>query len=208
MYAQARLEATGAGGRENMNKHVADGIEIPHLAGPAALVRQVLAAHFVAGLPHILEIGGHLRPVTPFLHHRPKSVLVVDPKVVPYEAEELNGAPCHVRHVAKKFQELDYDLPPGRYGLVMLGCSLKPFGARAAVGDLLIRLIDNAGVVVLDYAPALERAAGQVPGILGRKSLKQRFALRLVLEDAEIAATPYAERRFVVLDPVAAGLRP
>ncbi len=168
------------------------------------MVRQVLAAHFVAGLPHILEIGGHLRPVTPFLNHAPESVLVVDPKVVPFEATELNGAPCRVRHVAKKFQELDYDLPSGRYGLVMLGYSLKPFGAREAVGDLLFRLIDNAAVVVLDYAPALERASGQVPHILGRKTLKQRLAFRLVLEDAEIAGTPYAERRFVVLDPVAA----
>lgn len=167
------------------------------------MVRQVLAAHFVAGLPHIVEIGGHLRPVTPYLRPAPESVLVVDPKVVPFEASELNGAPCSVRHVARKFQELDYDLPIGRYGLIMLGCSLKPFGGREVVGDLLFRLIDNAGVVVLDYAPALERAAGQVPHILGRNTLRQRCALSLVLEDAEIAGTPYAERRFVVLDPVA-----
>ncbi len=191
-----------------MNKHDADGIEIPHLAGPAAMVRQAIAAHFVADCPHILEIGGHLRPVTPHLHHRPESVLVVDPKVVPYEAEELNGAPCRVRHVARKFQEIDYDLPAGQYGLVLLGYSLKPFGARNPLGDLLFQLIDNAKVVVLEYPPALERAASQVPYILGRETLKQRCSIRLILDDEEIAGSPYAERRFFVLDPIGGGKGP
>jgi hypothetical protein len=185
-----------------MNRHAADGIEIPHLAGPAAMVRQVIAAHFVADCPHILEIGGHLRPVTPHLHHRPESVLVVDPKVVAYEADELNGAPCRVRHVARKFQEIDYDLPAGQYGLVLLGYSLKPFGARNPLGDVLFRLIDNARVIVLEYPPALERAAAQVPHILGRKSLKTRCSIGLSLDDDDIAGSPYAERRFLVLDPI------
>src|SRR5262245_22067855 len=82
--------------------------DLPHLSGPAAAVRQVLSAHFVRDCPHVIEIGGHIRPVTPYLTHHPSSVLVVDPKTEPYEGEELNGHPCRIRHVARKFQEVTY----------------------------------------------------------------------------------------------------
>ena len=179
------------------------GKEIPHLSGPAAMARQVLAAHFVSDCEHIVEIGGHFRPVTPFLHHGPKSVLVVDPKVAPYEAEELNGKPCRVRHVAAKFQELEWNLPRFEYGLVFVGYSLKPFGDRAPLGDLLFDLIDNARVVVLEYPPALERSSSQAPYILGRETLKKRCSIEMTLDDAEIGGSPYARRLFTVLDPVA-----
>lgn len=179
-----------------------EGVDIPHLSGPAAMVRQVIAAHFLADCDHVVEIGGHLRPVTPFLTHGPTSVLVIDPKVVPYESRELHGRPCKVRHVAKKFQEVDFDLIPGSYGLVMLGYSLKPFGAREPLGELLFGLIDSAKVVVIEYPPALERASSQVPAILARPQTKVRCSIGLSLDDGAIAGSPYAERRLYVLDPV------
>ena len=87
---------------------------IPHLSGPAAAIRQVLAAHFVRDCPHIVEIGGHLRPVTHYLTHAPLSVLSVDPKTPPLEADELNGHPCRVRHVSAKFQDVDVRLCAGQ----------------------------------------------------------------------------------------------
>ena len=128
-------------------------------------LRQVLAAHFVRDCEHIVEIGGHIRPVTDYLTHTPKSVLSVDPKTPPYAAEVLNGRPCRVRHVARKFQEVTYDYEPLSYGLVLLGYSLKPFGSREPLGQLLFGLIDNAKTVVLEYPPALERAsAGRLAG--------------------------------------------
>jgi hypothetical protein len=132
-------------------------------------------------------------------------VLVVDPKVVPYESRELHGRPCEVRHVARKFQEVDYDLLPGSYGLVMLGFSLKPFGSREPLGDLLYGLIDRAKVVVIEYPPALERASSQVPAILARPSTRIRCSIGLSLDDWIIGGSPYAERRLYVLDPVAMG---
>lgn len=165
------------------------------------MVRQVIAAHFLADCAHVVEIGGHLRPVTPFLHHGPESVLVVDPKVVPYAAEELHGRPCKVRHVDRKFQEVAYDLAPGSYGLVLLGYSLKPYGSREPLGELLFGLIDNARVVVIEYPPALERATSQVPAILARPSTRVRCSIGLSLDDHVIGGSPYAERRLYVLDP-------
>lgn len=177
------------------------GRDLPHLAGPAAAVRQVLAAHFVRDCPHVLEIGGHIRPITPYLTHRPLSVLSVDPKTQPLAAEELNGYPCRVRHVNRKFQEVDYDYAPGSYGLVLLGYSLKPFGRSEPLGRRLFSLIDNAATVVVEYPPELERAASQVPQIVARPAMLVACSLDMVLDDAAIAGSPYAKRRFHVLKP-------
>ncbi len=173
---------------------------IPHLAGPASEARQVLAAHFLRGIDHILEIGGHLLPITAFLTHAPRSVTSIDPKTPPLEAEELNGRPCRVRHIARKFQQVELDYEPGSYALVMLGCSLKPFGSQDAVGQRLLRLVDNARRVVLDYAPALDRAMDAVPQLLGRPGLTELCSFELVLKDPAIAASPYAARRLHVLE--------
>jgi hypothetical protein len=179
------------------------GQDLPHLAGIGASLRQVFAAHFVRDCDHILEIGGHIRPVTDYLTHHPLTVTSVDPKTAPYEAETLNGQPCKVRHIPVKFQEVSYDFEPGTYGLVLLGYSLKPFGSRDPLGELLFSLIDNAKVVVIEYPPALERASSQVPQIVSRPSLSIRTTVDLRLHDPEFADTPYADRRLYVLDPVA-----
>jgi hypothetical protein len=175
--------------------------DIPHLSGPGAAIRQVLAAHFLRDCEHIVEIGGHIRPVTGYLTHAPLSVLSVDPKTPAYEAEMLNGKPCRVRHVARKFQEVEYTYARRSYGLVLLGYSLKPFGSREPLGQLLFGLIDNAKTVVLEYPPALERASSQVPEILSRPSLEQLCGFEIDIDDPEIAPTPYARRRFHVLKP-------
>lgn len=180
------------------------GQDLPHLAGVGASLRQVFAAHFLRDCPHVLEIGGHIRPVTDYLTHNPVSVTSVDPKTAAYEAETLNGRPCRIRHIPKKFQEIDYDYAPGSYGLVLLGYSLKPFGSRDPLGELLFSLIDNARVTVIEYPPALERATSQVPQIVSRPSVRIRTTFDLTLHDPEIVDTPYAERRFYVLDPIAA----
>ena len=181
-----------------------DGKDLPHLGGPAAAIRQVLAAHFVRDCAHVVEIGGHLRPITPYLTHCPESVLVVDPKVEPLEFDTLNGAPCRGRHVARKFQELDYDLAPGTYGLVLLGLSLKPFGRQDPLGPKLFGLVDNAKVVVIDYPPQLDRASQLVPHILARASVRLRCSIDMRLHDGMIEGSPYAERRFLVLEPAMA----
>lgn len=175
--------------------------DIAHLAGPAAMVRQVMAAYFVSGCRHVIEIGGHLRPVTPFLTHGPESVVVIDPKTRPYEAEELNGRACRVRHIARKFQEVTLEAPRGQYGLVLLGYSLKPFGDRQPLGPSLFSLIDNARTVVLEYPPAFERASHQIPRILARPGARVRCTIEFTLDDGEIRGSPFARRRLIVLDP-------
>lgn len=172
---------------------------IQHLDGPASSVRQVLAAHFLRDCPHIIEIGSHTSPITPYLTHRPVSVLCVDPKTPPFESESLHGHPCKVRHIGKKFQSVEYDYQPHTYGLVLLGYSLKPFGRDEPLGELLFSLIDNARIVVIDYAPKLERASSQVPVIVTRPSLSAVCCFDIKLNDLQINDSPYAIRRFHVL---------
>jgi hypothetical protein len=174
-----------------------DGLQ--HLAGRASSIRQVLAAHFLRDCPHIVEIGGHTSPITPYLTHRPLSVLSIDPKTPPCEATDLNGHPCRVRHIDKKFQEVEYDYLPYTYGLVLLGYSLKPFGRKQPLGELLFSLIDNASTVVVDYAPELERASSQIPLIVNRSTLAAVCSFDIQLNDAQIDGSLYAKRRFHVL---------
>lgn len=175
---------------------------IPHLSGVGSDARQVLAAHYLRNCEHVVEIGGHERPITSFLTHHPRSVTSVDPKTPTLEASTLNGKPCRVRHLARKFQQVEFDFVPQSYGLVLLGYSLKPFGTRDPLGDVLFSLIDNAKMVIVDYTPGLDRAVSQVPTILERPVLRTLCMLELRLFDPEIADTPFAERRFHVLESI------
>ncbi len=181
------------------------GTRLPHLAGRGVEVRQVMAAHFLRACGEVIEIGGAGLPITGFLTHRPQAVTVIDPKIAPFAAETLHGAPCQVRHLAAKLQAVPLAPRPGRYGLVLLGLSLKPFGAMPAIDDRLLRLAQGAAVIVIDYALNLERAAMQVPTLLALEGFAVQVDLNLRLADAALAGTGFAERRFLVLEPAGAG---
>ena len=130
---------------------------------------------------------------------------MVDPKVVPRDDAELDGRPCRVRHVARKFQALSFDLSPFTYGLVMLGFSLKRAGGSEALGRKLLDLVDQAQIVVIEWALQLERAASQVPHLLSRPGLRQQCRIDFTLEDGTIEHSPFGQRRLVVLEPAGRG---
>jgi hypothetical protein len=177
----------------------APGTRLPHLAGRAAEARQVLAAHYLKECAHIVEIGGAGLPITHFLTHQPQSVMVIDPKIVAFEADTLNGSLCRVRHVAAKFQAVALDVEPGTYGLALIGLSLKPFGRRPALDESLLRLVREARIVVIDYAVQLERAHGQWPALLAASEHDTIVDLAMRLDDPHFSASGYAERRLIVL---------
>lgn len=178
--------------------------DIPHLAAPILAARHAIAAHFLRDCEHIVEIGGYKLPITGFLTHQPKSVLSVDPKMDPLECDELNGAACRVRHIAQKFQQLEFGPEPYSYGLVILGYSLKPYGERQPDGDQLFELIDNAKRSVIDYMIDLERPEAQLPQLLGRGTLQEVHRIDMQFDDADIGGKPPANRRLLVLEPVRA----
>jgi hypothetical protein len=174
---------------------------MPHLAGPGASLRQAMAAHFVDGLDHIVEIGGHLNPVSGFLRYVPKSFMCIDPKAQALEADTLNGVPCRVRHIARKFQDVSIPVEPGSYGLVFVGYSLKPFGSQGALGAKLFELIDASAITVLEYSPNLERASGQMEQLLTRRETQRIACVDFTIEDGVFEAGGYGQRRLVVLKP-------
>lgn len=190
-YAQTEADA-------NRGDAALEGTRLPHLAGPAAELRQVLAAHALRDCAHIVEIGGAGLPITGFLTHRPLSVTVIDPKIPDHEALTLNGAPCRVRHVRAKLQQAPPSPPEGRLGLVLLGLSLKPFGSGEAVDETLLGLIRRAEVMVIDHALALDRALGQIGPILAARGGAPLIDLELRINDAALAAAGYDRRRFLV----------
>lgn len=173
------------------------GILLPHLSSPAAALRQVLAAHAVRFCAHIVEIGGAGLPITGFLTHHPETVTVIDPKIPTFSATTLNHAPCRVRHLAAKLQEVEI-MPPAPYALVLLGLSLKPFGRRGATPPELLALAANAQVLVIDYALDLERAQGQIGALTATRAAPPAIDLALTINDEALMAAGFDRRRFLV----------
>lgn len=191
-YASAPANASDAAAAPS-------GILLPHLSSPAAALRQVLAAHAVRSCAHIVEIGGAGLPITGFLTHQPKTVTVIDPKIPGFSATMLNHAPCAVRHLAAKLQEVEI-APPAPYALVLLGLSLKPFGRRGATPPELLALAGNAQVLVIDYALDLERAQGQIGALTATRSAPPTIDLALTINDETLSAAGFDRRRFLVFD--------
>ncbi len=188
-----------------------DGVTLPHLSGPAAAIRQAIAAHFLTGCAHVVEVGGAGLPISRFLTHRPESVTVIDPKIEPFAAETLYGHPCRLRHIAAKVQDHQAlvdempDLEPGGYGLVLLGLSLKPRGSRPALDDGLLALAREAHIVVIDYALNLERATAQIPVLLNLDRHEIVVDMEMRLKDANLTDSPFRDRRLIVLASTSGG---
>lgn len=145
----------------------------------------------------MIEIGGTGLPITGFLGHRPASVTVIDPKLPAFAAETLNGAPCRVRHLAAKLQQVALAPPAEAFALVLLGLSLKPFGAGAALAPELLALARSAAVLVIDYALDLDRAQGQIGALEATRAEAPAIDPELRINDVALARAGYDRRRFL-----------
>lgn len=150
--------------------------------------------------PHIVEIGGAGLPITGFLTHRPASVTVIDPKIPEFHASSLNGARCEVRHVAAKLQAVSL-APAKPYALVLLGLSLRPFGAAGATSSALLALAAQARTLVIDYALDLPRAQGQIGALVGTRLDPPEIDIAVTVEDAALRQAGFDRRRFLVFGP-------
>lgn len=179
--------------------------DMSYLTCEAAQARYVLAAWYLRGCPHVLEIGGFKTPVTGFLDYSPQSVQVLDPKMPEWHGGELNGKPCRIDHLPVRFQDHDPGLEPGSYGLVILGCSMKYFSddedERRREWSKLIGLINGARITVLEYPVDWGLSNENVAQILEGSDTTVRMRLDLDLAASEGMDTPYTLRRFMVLVP-------
>jgi hypothetical protein len=177
------------------------GTMLPHLGSPAAAVRQIIAGHALAGIRHVVEIGGAGLPITGFLRHVPQSVTVIDPKIVAWQSAILDNEPCDVRHLSRKFIDADADATRPGTGVVLLGLSLKPHGRRPAISEALIKLCAAAERVVIEHSLALERAVAQLPDLLLQAGLVELWSVDLVLRDGILEGAGHHQRRLMVLKP-------
>ncbi|MGL4973937.1 MAG: hypothetical protein ACRC56_01480 [Bosea sp. (in: a-proteobacteria)] len=175
------------------------GTLLAHLAGEASPVRQLIAAHALSSCAHIVEIGGAGLPLTQFLRHRPASVTVIDPKIEPYVAGELQGHPCDVRHISRKLRDEDVGLARPGQGVALLGMSLKPLGREKAVSAALVQLCAQATRVVIEHQVTLERPLEQLPELIRKARLIEIWAVEFVLHDAAITDSGHARRRLSVM---------
>jgi hypothetical protein len=162
-------------------------------------MRQVLAARAVIACRHIVEIGGAGLPITDFLTHQPDSVTVIDPKIPAFSAQTLNGAPCRVRHLRAKLQQVAL-APDSPYALVLLGLSLRPFGKNDPISSALLALAARAHVLVIDYALDLPRASAQIHALLETRTSTPQTDLVMTLDDEAMRAAGFAQRRFIVFE--------
>lgn len=179
--------------------------DMNYLLSEGARTRYVIAAHYLRDCPVVVEIGGFKTPVTGYLTDAPKRVLMVDPIVPEYHAQELHGSPCRIDHVRARFQEYAFDLPEGEYGLVCLGLSLKHFGAddveRARQWAKWLDLVGGSRVAIIEFA--VDWALGRE---LGHRTLAETRGELVVQMDMDLSESPgmdtvHARRRLIVLRP-------
>lgn len=169
--------------------------------------RYVFAAHVVRGVAHVVEVGGYRRnAITHFLtgHHESVSVYSLDAEFEPLERDELNGAPCRVRHVRDFFQ--NHPMPSGPLALVALGLEihgdLQPFCA------LLARSTVAVVEVPLRHEPSIEclrRIEQAVPcGLRCRLDLDLSANEPLLRDELALSNlnAPFWHRSIRVLEPV------
>lgn len=180
-----------------------------YLLTEAGKARYVLAAHYVRGCEHVVEIGGFTDPITGYLTEIPQTLLVLDPRTEAYHAEQLSGHPCRVDHVPALFQDYEFDLDPGSYGLVILGLSLKRFSDSPAVRkrqwSKLVKLVDDSRVTVVDYARDWPLANEEVASLLAETGARVAVQFDMNIGSADTADTVgadrHVDRRFMVLVP-------
>lgn len=177
--------------------------DMDYLLSEEAQARYVLAAHYVRECPCVVEIGGFKTPISGYLQRAPEAILVLDPLIPEYHAEDWFGTPCRVDHVPGNFQSFDFQLPAGDYGLVVLGCSLKHFSedpdARAKEWAKLVALIDAARVTVLEFARDWTLGRDGVENLVAHSRTRLHMSLDLDIAGETALRPQHSRRRLVVL---------
>lgn len=182
-------------------------VEWAYLTSEEFRTRYVLGAHYLRDCADVVEIGAYRTPITQFLTGTHRSVTVIDPLVTPLERDELNGAPCRVRHVRARYQDLALDLCD--YGLLLLGLDLELYELsrreRQRALDAFEPIVRGASRIVLEHAvdwTASRWLANHVRRVSG---FTTTVSFRLHLEGPGSQPTPGSwpplyHRQFMVLD--------
>lgn len=180
--------------------------DMNYLLSEGARSRYLIAAHYVRGCPIVVEIGGFKTPVTGYLTHTPKRVLMVDPIMPEYHSEELHGKPCRVDHVRGLFQEYEFDLPRREYGFVCLGLSLKRFSdesaSRSREWQKWLDLVNDSRIAIIEYPIEWELGSDLAQQTLADTKTDLIMQVDLDLSESPGMDTIHSRRRLMVLRPI------
>ena len=157
--------------------------------------RYLVAARYLRNCSHILEVGGCSTPITSFLQGAHESVTVVDPLVVPLQADTLNGRQCAVRHIPVRLE--DYQTTGFENGFVALGMPMLPLPSVLAI-------MRRCEVSVLEFPPAFLDSCMMFKAVLesGYFDVTTRIVLDLSQNDlGDLADLNFAVRHLFVLKP-------
>jgi hypothetical protein len=173
-----------------------------YLRSEAFSMRNVLAAHFVRDCPTVIEIGGWHTPIDRYLTGRHASVVVIDPFIREAARDELNGHPCHVRHVRSRFQDLTWSVREPDYGLVILGLDLE--GLSGDDEQTLFELVRHARTTVIEFPTSWGRSREQYERLLAGSGADVLACTRLDLGgndfgDLTNSWPPRVERELYIL---------
>ena len=176
-----------------------------YLASKAFATRYVIAAHFVAPCRSVIEIGGSNTSIDRFLTGHHDSVVVLDQMIRESSRTELNGKPCTLAHVRARFQDVDWNVPPGTdYAMVMMGLELHGFESHHY--EKLFQLVNGARVTVIEFSPSFEPVRKQFELIRSSTNTKVTFQMQFNLENNDFGDLtnswpPRCDRMFYVLEP-------
>lgn len=177
-----------------------------YLDTEALQVRYVVAAHFVRGARHVVEVGGYRNNlITNFLTTVPETVSAfsLDAEFEPYEGDALHGVPCRVRHVRDYFQ----NSPLPTSGLAVVALGLEIHGDFAPFVDLIARADVAVIEVPPDHRPSLDcvNALGRAVSLRTRCEMDFDFSANEGLcpdeERQRWMNRPFWRRRLYVFEP-------
>lgn len=121
--------------------------------------RHVIAAWQLGAQRTIIEVGGYVTPIAPYLSPVPSEYLLIDPLCEPGEESALQDQPCRVRRMAVDLDAFDQGaLTPGAYAVVFLGMQIDTSakGARECVATVekLLTLLSGSSRAVLEFPPS------------------------------------------------------
>ena len=99
--------------------------------------------HLLIRCVYILFGGAYKTPITPYLLHAPKELIIADPLIEAAEWNEWNGKPSKIRHWNRGLDKLDLDYFVGRpFGFVACGVDLThPDGNALGYLDVVCRFL-------------------------------------------------------------------
>jgi hypothetical protein len=140
-----------------------------YLVHPALQTRYAVAAALLRGEDVIVEVGGYKTPISQFLTHAPREVVVIDP-LLDRDGEETQSG-TRVRYHRSDFNTLDLSaFPADTYSVVFLGMDMhNPEASELDNVTTFARFLGftaRARSAVIEYPVGWSRAARQFEVLL------------------------------------------